>query len=94
MADLTSVDGVYDYLLYAGRFTTTLVVRLSGGNANFTYRLSMKYSEGEDDKTMVLKHAKSYVANMKDFPIVLDTKRQVGEVIRCILLLANRNEGI
>lgn len=81
MPDLTSADGVYDYLLYAGRFTPALVVPLAGGNANFTYRLSMKYREGEDDRTMVLKHAESYVANMKDFPLVLDTKRQVSEII-------------
>ena len=72
MTDLTSVDGVHEYLLHAGmKFTS--VARLSGGNANFTYRLSM---EGDDNK-MVLKHAESYVANMKDFPIVLDSTRQV-----------------
>ena len=78
MVNLSSADGVYDYLLYTGRrFTAASVVRLSGGNANFTYRLSMPYSEGGNDKTMVLKHAESYAANMKDFPIVLDTIRQV-----------------
>lgn len=78
MIDLTSVEGVEHYLSQTP-FAASSVIPLSGGNANFTYRIILQqpYDIGSAVRvhTVVLKHAEPYVATIKDIPFA--TERQV-----------------
>lgn len=76
--DLTSAEGVRDYLS-ATPFAALEVLPLSGGTANFAYRIRLRdppYTEwGNEVLTMVFKHAEPYVATIRDFKY--STERQV-----------------
>ena len=57
------------------------IERISGGNANFTYRGWLKKPAGykESYDTIVIKHAEPYVASNQQWAI--DVSRSVGEAI-------------
>ena len=56
-------------------FACTRAERLSGGNANFVFRLHLR-EPYEGRPTLVLKHAKAYIASAKEIALWLD--RQVS----------------
>ena len=60
MHDLTTVEGVKAYL-QTTPFASSSVTALSGGIANWTYRLQLvEPYEGQD--TLVLKHTRDYLS--------------------------------
>jgi 5-methylthioribose kinase len=71
--DLTSSEGVLAYVA-STPFASALAESLSGGNANFVFRLHLN-KPYEGHQTLILKHAQPYVASMPDFPLPLS--RQV-----------------
>lgn len=72
--DLTSPQDVHDYLSKTP-FASREVVPLSGGNANYVYRLWLKNPyEGRD--SVVLKHARPYVKN--HLTLAFAVERQVS----------------
>ena len=72
--DLTETQGVHDYLSKTP-FASTEVVPLSGGNANYVYRLYLKNPyEGRD--SLVMKHGRPYLKT--DLTLALATERQVS----------------
>jgi len=94
--DLTSVDGVREYL-FDTPFAASGVAKISGGNANFTYRIFLLrpyvVQSGREVSTMVLKHAEAYVANIPDF--AFSPARQVRfEYIIYLLLIPNATSGL
>lgn len=73
--DLTTEVGVEAYLAPTP-YACTKAEALSGGNANFVFRLHLRRPhEGKD--TLVLKHGKPYIKSLATIPF--DTKRQVGD---------------
>jgi hypothetical protein len=75
--DLTEPHDVHDYLSKTS-FASTEVVPLSGGTANYVYRLYLKNPyEGRD--SLVMKHGRPYV---KDYStLAFATTRQVSGFI-------------
>ncbi|KAG6846035.1 hypothetical protein H0H87_006399 [Tephrocybe sp. NHM501043] len=72
--DLTSIDGVRAYL--AGTtFASHTITALSGGTANFTYRIHIM-KPIDDQETFVLKHAEPFIKG-STFPFSVD--RQIFE---------------
>lgn len=77
--DLATADGVRAYLAGTA-FAGAGVAPLSGGTANFVYRLALRTPHA-GHATLVLKHAKGYV---KDHPgMAFDVGRQVS---LCVIL--------
>jgi hypothetical protein len=78
MVDLTSVEGVENYLSRTP-FVASNVIPLSGGTANFIYRIILQEPYSTDSvtpvHTVIFKHAEPYLATMNDFPYT--TERQV-----------------
>ena len=74
--DLTEPQDVHDYLSKTP-FASTKVVPLSGGTANYVYRLYLKNPyEGRD--SLVMKHGRPYV---KDYlTLAFSTERQVSGI--------------
>lgn len=72
--DLTEPQDVHDYLSKTP-FASTEVIPLSGGTANYVYRLYLKNPyEGRD--SLVMKHGRPYV---KDYlALAFATERQVS----------------
>ena len=72
--DLTEPQDVHDYLSKTP-FASTEVVPLSGGTANYVYRLYLKKPyEGRD--SLVMKHGRPYI---KDFSaLAFSTERQAS----------------
>lgn len=76
--DLTVEDGVREYL--AGTpFAATRVEALSGGSANYVYRIWLE-TPYEGRRTVVLKHTKPYVRAFKD--MAFTDERQVSSCDR------------
>ncbi|KAJ7049512.1 kinase-like domain-containing protein [Mycena amicta] len=73
--ELATASGVHDYLANT-EFACTSAVPLAGGVGNFTYRLFLS-NPHKERSTLILKHAKPYVALSPDFPFSVD--RQVYE---------------
>ena len=74
--DLTEPQDVHDYLSKTP-FASTEVVPLSGGTANYVYRLYLKNPyEGRD--SLVMKHGRPYVKNY--LSLAFATERQVSGV--------------
>lgn len=72
--DLTLPQGVHDYLSKTP-FASAEVIPLSGGTANYVYRLWLKIPhEGRD--SLVLKHARPYAKNHPTFALWVE--RQVS----------------
>ncbi len=71
--DLLTVAGVLQYLAPTP-FASDEVCPLSGGNANFLYRIHLR-TPYHNVMTMVLKHAAPYVAASVDMPFAVE--RQV-----------------
>ena len=72
--DLTEPQDVLDYLSKTP-FASTEVVSLSGGTANYVYRLYLKSPyEGRD--SLVMKHGRPYVKNYSS--LAFATERQVS----------------
>jgi hypothetical protein len=72
--DLSTVAGVFQYLAQTP-FASDQVYPLSGGTANFVYRIHLQ-TPVNDASTMVLKHAAPYVAaGGKEIPFAVE--RQV-----------------
>ena len=70
--DLTEPQDVHDYLLKTP-FASTEVVPLSGGSANYVYRVYLKKPyDGRD--SVVMKHARPYIKNLTT--LALATYRQ------------------
>jgi hypothetical protein len=75
--DLTSIYGVQVYLARKTSFASHAITRLSGGSANFTYRVHLS-APFAGRSTLVLKHAQPYV---KDLPTVaFGLERQVSSM--------------
>ena len=73
--DLTLPQDVHDYLSKTP-FASTKVIPLSGGTANYVYRIWLKTPyEGKD--SLVLKHARPYVKD--HLTLAFATDRQVRE---------------
>ncbi|KAF7316517.1 APH domain-containing protein [Mycena indigotica] len=73
--DLSTASGVESYLANT-QFAATRVVPLAGGVGNFTFRLFLS-TPHNGHRTVILKHAKPYVALSPDFPFSVD--RQIYE---------------
>ncbi|GJJ10080.1 hypothetical protein Clacol_004306 [Clathrus columnatus] len=81
--DLTTADGVKVYLLRT-RYKATSVILLTGGFANFTYRVKLQTPFFDPSisalvSTIVLKHAEPYAALTRTCPIPVE--RQDYEVL-------------
>ncbi|KAI0275297.1 hypothetical protein BC834DRAFT_852169 [Gloeopeniophorella convolvens] len=63
--DLTTPDGVLAYLA-STPFASTRAEPLSGGTANFIFRLRLR-TPHEGRPTLILKHARPYAALSPDF---------------------------
>ena len=74
--DLTSPQDVHDYLSKTP-FASREVVPLSGGNANYVYRLWLK-NPYEDRDSLVMKHGRPYVKGMLSLAFALE--RQVSRI--------------
>ena len=74
--DLSDIPGVLAYVA-GGPFASEKVTALTGGHANFSFRLYLLQPYNERP-TVVLKHAKPYVKLAVDFP--LSVERQVRVV--------------
>ena len=73
--DLATVPGIQTYLQGKPEFAARTVEKLSGGSANFTYRIHL-HRAFAGRQTLVLKYAPPYIAlSTGRFPI--DQKRQV-----------------
>ena len=72
--DLADEASVLSYLS-STPFACTSVTALSGGSANYVYRLHLA-EEYNGRRALVLKHAKPYARTAKDF--ALHVTRQVG----------------
>ena len=74
--DLSQPDDVLTYLADTP-FASTRAKPLSGGVGNFTFRLYLKtqLESAGGAQTVILKHAKPWVALNKDFPLAVE--RQV-----------------
>lgn len=82
MFDLTTTEGVLSFLSTTP-FAASNVVVVSGGFANFTYRITLlePYTAVGSDasvQTLVLKHAEPYVATIKSLPFGVE--RQVRPI--------------
>lgn len=76
--NLTTIDGLSSYLKEKG-VSYTKVSLLTGGTANFVYRVSL-----QDGRTVVYKHAASYLHSNKDFPFDparMDYESQALEIL-------------
>jgi 5-methylthioribose kinase len=83
--DLTTEAGVEGYLSTTA-FACTKAETLSGGTANFVYRLHLRqYRDGKE--TLVLKHGQAYIKNLPN--IAFDIRRQVTDIVKYELRLAN-----
>ncbi len=71
--DLTTPEGVLAYLATTP-FASASAELLSGGTTNFVFRLQLN-APYEGRQTLILKHARPYVARLPDFP--LPVSRQV-----------------
>lgn len=71
--DLTTADGVLAYLATTP-FASESAEPLSGGHANFTFRLKLN-AQQEGHRTLILKHARPYLASSPNFS--LPVSRQV-----------------
>jgi 5-methylthioribose kinase len=71
--DLTTPEGVLAYVAPTP-FASSRAESLSGGNANFIFRLHLN-TPYEGHQTLVLKHAQPYLARAPAFP--LPVSRQV-----------------
>ncbi|TDL21319.1 hypothetical protein BD410DRAFT_299299 [Rickenella mellea] len=78
--DLSKAEDVQNYL-QATSFASTSVVPLSGGNANFTFRLHL-CAPYERRMTVVLKHAKSYAAFSKSFKFAVERQDYETEALK------------
>jgi len=79
--DLSTVKGVQAYIIDTP-FTSTEILPLSGGSANYVFRLTLE-KPYEGRTTLILKHGKSYA---KDRPeVALPVDRQVSVVISFLL---------
>jgi len=74
--DCATVEGVLSYV-NATPYASHRADFLSGGTANYAYRLHLKTPVG-GRATLVLKHAKPYIKNWKEFSF--DVERQKYEV--------------
>ena len=76
--DLSRAEDVLEYLANTP-FASTHVETLSGGNANFIFRLHLQNPSANpsEAKTAVLKHAKGWSASDKSFPLTVE--RQVSK---------------
>ncbi|KAJ7292780.1 kinase-like domain-containing protein [Mycena rebaudengoi] len=75
--DLSLIPDLHTYLENHQAFQCTTIEVLSGGLANFTFRLHLR-EPFEGRPSLVLKHAKNYVAFAKDIPFGVE--RQLFEV--------------
>ena len=76
--DLTTEEGILVYLAHTS-FPGMKASRLSGGTANYVFRVELTYpAQGAfgSQKTVVAKHARGYLAGEKDW--VLPVDRQAG----------------
>ena len=71
--DLSTVPGVLQYLTPTP-FASNEVHPLSGGNTNFVYRMHLRIPYN-GLSTMVLKHARPYVASAREMQLAVE--RQV-----------------
>jgi hypothetical protein len=68
--DLTTTEGVSAYL-QGTPFSSRETVQITGGSGNFTFRLFLD-APHEGRSTLVLKHAKPYVAQAPSIPFGLE----------------------
>lgn len=72
--DLSNILDIHAYLAEKHAFICTDIQTLSGGSGNFVFRLHLK-TPYEGRSTLILKHAKAYVALSSWIPFALE--RQV-----------------
>jgi 5-methylthioribose kinase len=77
--DLTTEAGVEAYLATTP-YPCTKAEALSGGTANFVFRLHLRQPH-EGKNTLVLKHGRPYIKNWSTIPF--DVKRQVDNLRLC-----------
>lgn len=75
--DLTTIEGVQQYLSSQTKFATRTVSVLSGGTANFAYRLHL-VDPYDGQTSLVFKHFAPFIAQHASFPF--DVVRQSYEV--------------
>jgi 5-methylthioribose kinase len=75
--DLTTVNGVRQYLSSHEHLVATEILPLSGGTANYAYRLNLE-SAYQGQLSLVLKYSAPYIPNHIDF--AFDVIRQKYEV--------------
>jgi hypothetical protein len=81
--DLSLIPDLHAYLENHQPFQCTTIQVLSGGSGNFAFRLHLK-ERFEGRPSLVLKHAKNYVASARDIPFGLE--RQVSASSRILFI--------
>ncbi|KAJ7110348.1 kinase-like domain-containing protein [Mycena crocata] len=79
--DYSLATDLLAYLANHESFESQRVERLSGGMANFTFRLYLK-KPFEGRTTLVLKHSKAYVALVKSIPLAIERQSFEVEALR------------
>lgn len=77
-ADLTSEDGIVEYLksgIYTDAQHPVKAAELEGGSGGFVYRVEL---ENSDQPTIIVKHAEGYAARAQQWK--LDTNRMVYDL--------------
>ncbi|KAJ7606859.1 kinase-like domain-containing protein [Roridomyces roridus] len=77
--DYSLIPDLHAYLAShdGGKFQANRIEALSGGTANFAFRLHLKTPLRDGSETLVLKHAKGFLASAREFKF--DVKRQTFE---------------
>jgi len=95
--DLSTEEGVRAYIT-GSPWTSTEIMPLSGGNANYIFRLRLA-TPFRGRETVVLKHAKPYVKSMKDVHLMQERQVRyflyftfltfgiITRILVCVLLL-------
>ncbi|KZT02494.1 uncharacterized protein LAESUDRAFT_752198 [Laetiporus sulphureus 93-53] len=78
--NLETIDGVLAYVAET-QFTSDHVAPLTGGSGNYAYRLHLR-TPYREYPTVVLKHAKPYVAALLTLAFSLDRQRYEVEALR------------
>ncbi|KAJ7110347.1 kinase-like domain-containing protein [Mycena crocata] len=79
--DYSLVPDLLAYLADHESFESERVERLSGGGANFTFRLHLK-TPLDSQTTLVLKHSKTYAALVESIPLAIERQSFEVEALR------------
>lgn len=93
MADLTSVEGILEYLA-STPYAATSATRLQGGSSGFIYRAVLKSPLSRGAETVVIKHVEGYASASKQWKISttrMDFEREAIDVISKSSLISSES---